>query len=154
MNNISDIIEQFILDNFCGNEMNIARNEMADYFSCAPSQINYVLSTRFSPMRGYIIESRRGGGGYIRLVKLNIDKNKHLKQLADETIGDELTWQDFTNLLSNLSDKSILTEAEHKTLLNVCSQKSLASPFKIENRLRANIVKNFLLHKCREKIHE
>ena len=63
MANISDIIERFLLDSLeKSDRISISRNELADYFDCAPSQINYVLSTRFTLDRGYIIESRRGGG--------------------------------------------------------------------------------------------
>ena len=64
MANISDIIESFLLETLGDNDtLNISRNELANYFACAPSQINYVLSTRFTPDRGYLIESRRGGAG-------------------------------------------------------------------------------------------
>ena len=68
---LSDSIEQFIKDllNEEATEVELKRNELAEYFGCAPSQINYVLATRFSPDHGYLTESRRGGGGYIRIVR-------------------------------------------------------------------------------------
>ena len=72
MANISDLIESFLIDLF-GDESSIyiSRNELAQYFNCAPSQINYVLSTRFTLDKGFAIESRRGGGGYVTLVRLS-----------------------------------------------------------------------------------
>ena len=69
---LSDTIEHFIKELMTQEEpeVELRRNELAEYFSCAPSQINYVLATRFTPDNGYIIESRRGGGGYIRIVRI------------------------------------------------------------------------------------
>ena len=69
MANISDVIEQFLLDSLGEDDsLELSRNELANYFSCAPSQINYVLATRFTPDRGYAIISKRGGGGGIRVI--------------------------------------------------------------------------------------
>ena len=80
MSNISDIIEEFILQQLEDSDnIDLSRNELANFFSCAPSQINYVLSTRFTAPKGYIVESHRGGGGFIRLIRVNYEKN-------DETI--------------------------------------------------------------------
>ena len=71
MPTISDIIENFILSTLGKDDsIDLSRNELADYFKCAPSQINYVLTTRFNLNRGYIIQSQRGGGGYIKLLKI------------------------------------------------------------------------------------
>ncbi len=73
MANISDIIEQFILKSLGEDDsVDISRNELANFFSCAPSQINYVLETRFTVDRGFVKESRRGGGGFIKISKINI----------------------------------------------------------------------------------
>ena len=69
---LSDTIEQFIKDMMQREqqaEIDLKRNELAEYFHCAPSQINYVLATRFTPDHGYVITSQRGGGGYIRIVR-------------------------------------------------------------------------------------
>ncbi len=72
MANISDVIEKFLIDAIGGDRsIVINRNELADYFSCAPSQINYVLATRFTLDRGYVIQSRRGGGGYVTLIRIS-----------------------------------------------------------------------------------
>lgn len=89
MARLSDVIEEFIKTLLMESEgqLEVQRNELADYFECAPSQINYVLATRFSLNHGYYIESKRGGGGYIRIVRLDVDKNDYLHYLLREGIG-------------------------------------------------------------------
>ena len=88
MANVSDIIENFILSTM-GNatDINLSRNELADFFNCAPSQINYVLTTRFNLNRGYIIQSQRGGGGFIKIVKLKDFDNHYIYKIIDETLS-------------------------------------------------------------------
>ena len=89
MANISDIIEAFLLDTLGDDDtLSISRNELANYFSCAPSQINYVLSTRFTPERGYTVESRRGGGGSITVVRISQPPHEMLEELIGQTIAD------------------------------------------------------------------
>ena len=89
MARLSDMIEEFIkaLLEESNGQLELQRNELADYFECAPSQINYVLATRFSLDRGYYIESRRGGGGYIRIIRLDMDNNDYIMYLLRERIG-------------------------------------------------------------------
>ena len=75
MRNISDIIEQYlkqVIDLSNNNVIEIKRNEIADRFECVPSQINYVINTRFTLERGFVVESKRGGGGYIRIIKVKL----------------------------------------------------------------------------------
>ena len=76
---MSDMIEEFIKEMFLEDDfIEIQRNDLAQYFNCVPSQINYVISTRFKPSQGYYVESRRGGGGHIRIQKVNITKSNYL----------------------------------------------------------------------------
>ena len=86
---LSDAIEQFIKTMLTQEapEVELKRNELAEYFNCAPSQINYVLATRFTPDHGYIIESRRGGGGYIRIFRMAQDTSEHLLYLLHQRGG-------------------------------------------------------------------
>lgn len=86
---LSDSIETFIKEllNDDQPEVELKRNELAEYFNCAPSQINYVLATRFSLASGYVIESRRGGGGCIRIVRVVQDRGQRLMYLINEGIG-------------------------------------------------------------------
>ena len=90
---VSDIIERFLLDTL-GDELSVKfnRNELAAYFSVAPSQINYVLSTRFTPERGYITESRRGGGGSITLIRVSENVDDVLLRYIDETLSDGIEY--------------------------------------------------------------
>ena len=91
MARLTDIIEKFIKEMISEDEENkvlIQRNELADQFRCAPSQINYVLSTRFTYAKGYIIESRRGGGGYISIKKIEHKCPVSTKKMLNESIGD------------------------------------------------------------------
>lgn len=84
MPGLSNIIESFIKELFKDTEngiIEIQRNEMAEFFECSPSQINYVLSTRFTPYKGYYIESRRGGGGYIKIMKVGIESNEDINNI-------------------------------------------------------------------------
>ena len=146
MSNISDIIEQFILeqiDEF--GEVSLSRNELANYFNCAPSQINYVLSTRFTNPRGYYIESRRGGGGYIKLIKLDLDRNDYLDNLIASSIQNEISYQDANNVVIGLLERGLITEREVGIIQSAICNKSLSNPIKIEDRLRANILKSILV---------
>ena len=95
MARISDIIAQFINDMIEeeeDKEVIIQRNELADKFNCAPSQINYVLMTRFTIDRGYYIDSKKGGGGYVQITKISSDKKKYIKSLIYERIGEEISY--------------------------------------------------------------
>ena len=147
MSNISDIIEQFILeqlDEF--GEINLSRNELANYFNCAPSQINYVLSTRFTNPRGFITESRRGGGGYIKLIRVDLKQNDYLEKLITDTIQDEITLSESMQLISGLKERGLITDREYDMLTTCLSNKSLSNPLKLEDKIRANILKNVLVN--------
>ena len=102
---LSDSIESFIKTLLTQEEpeVELKRNELAEYFGCAPSQINYVLATRFSPDHGYIIESRRGGGGYIRIVRVVQSGAQRLMYLANERIGEAITEAEIRLLGTDIS---------------------------------------------------
>lgn len=147
MSNISDIIEAFIMEQLDEyDHINLSRNELASYFNCAPSQINYVLSTRFTHPRGFIIESHRGGGGYISLQRVDIEKNTYLKNLLTSVIGEEIDYNTSLQILEVLEKKKFLTAHEIELFKGVLSNKTLATPIKIENKLRANILRNIIVN--------
>ena len=147
MSNISDIIEQFILDQIDEfGEINLSRNELANFFKCAPSQINYVLSTRFTNPRGFITESRRGGGGYIKLIRLDLNKNNYLERLITDTVQDEISYNEAEQLIEGLIERNLLSEREYNIVMSAISNKALSNPIKMENKLRANILKNILIN--------
>ena len=89
---ISDLIASFLqesLEETDGGVLEVQRNDLAQRFNCVPSQINYVMSTRFSPERGYIVESRRGGNGYIRITRVRVDRQTLLMQVIN-TLGSQV----------------------------------------------------------------
>ena len=145
MSKISDIIEEFILEQLDNTDyINLSRNELANFFNCAPSQINYVLSTRFTEPKGFLIESHRGGGGYIKLERVNLDKNNYIKQLLSTTLNDEIGYNECLTILANLCSLKIISEDTRKVLGYALTSKALALPVRIENKQRANILINIL----------
>ena len=151
MSKISDIIEEFILEQLDNTDyINLSRNELANFFNCAPSQINYVLSTRFTETKGFLIESHRGGGGYIKLERVNLDKNNYIKQLLSTTLNDEIGYNECLTILANLCSLKIISEDTRKVLGYALTSKALALPVRIENKQRANILKNILINILKE----
>ena len=155
MPNVSDIIEEFILSTM-GNsdDINLSRNELAGFFNCAPSQINYVLTTRFNLNRGYVIQSQRGGGGFIKIVKLKNFDNNYVYKIIDETLNKELSYKDALYVLEDLTKKSFITPQQATTISYALTDKALSNPIKIEGTLRANILKSFLINVMRGKENE
>ena len=145
---LSDVIEQFIKELIEEGDkgiLEIQRNQLADYFNCAPSQINYVLSTRFSIDKGYYIESRRGGGGYIKIKKIKIDNKQYLYNMTQHYIGDSLSQFDAVRLIKSLSEKGLLTSREQKLMEAAINSKTLIVFSPSKDQVRANIVKSMLL---------
>ncbi len=152
---ISDTIEQFIkaLLEETETEIELKRNELAEYFSCAPSQINYVLATRFTPDHGYIIESKRGGGGYIRIVRLEHSTTEYLSYLLYERIGETITTAEGAAIIRGLVDQEIINENQGKIMFSAITDDALSLPLSIamKNELRARILKNMLIVLAKEQ---
>ena len=112
---LSEVIEQYIKDMFSDNDdfVEFGRNELAQYFNCVPSQINYVISTRFNPEKGYYVESRRGGGGNIKIKRINVTKDKYVMHII-KSINHDLTQQDAELLIQDLLDYDVISEIEYK----------------------------------------
>lgn len=143
---ISDVIEEFIKDLLKEDEsIEIQRNELAEYFNCVPSQINYVISTRFKPSQGYYVESKRGGGGHIRIKKINITKSNYLMHIVT-SIGDKITANEVDIFISNFLSYNIINETEAKLLKVATSDNVLNIQPDLRDSLRANIFKNMLLN--------
>lgn len=147
MANISDQIEKFIIATLGENEsIEITRNSLAEYFSCVPSQINYVLETRFTVDRGYVVESRRGGGGYVKITKIKTDdNNKYLNGLFLESIGDELSAKRFSQILDKFVSDEIMSQKERELVESALSDDSLSMPFTIRDKVRAKAFKNVIV---------
>ncbi len=142
---VSDVIEQFLLDTM-GDDLfvNFNRNELAAYFSVAPSQINYVLSTRFTPERGYIIESRRGGGGSVKLIKVTADADDVLVNYIDEVLSDGIDYQKACQMIDRLQGDEVYTESEARLIKAAIADKALLAPTVAKNKLRGAVLKNIL----------
>lgn len=152
MKSISDVIEQFILEQLTDGQINLSRNELANFFNCAPSQINYVITTRFTPSRGFDVESRRGGGGYIKISKLiNSNKADYVYNLINNYINDEIDYNNSLLILENLVDNEIISESERNLIAVAISNKSLSNPIKMESKIRAKILTNLLISLIREE---
>ena len=144
---MSDIIEEFIKDLFDDeNEViEIQRNELAEHFNCVPSQINYVISTRFKPSQGYYVESRRGGGGHITIKKVNNTKEDYIMHIINN-IGQNLTSNEVDILISDFLSYNIIDKKEAKLLKVATSDNVLSLPKNIKDEVRARIFKNMLLN--------
>ena len=145
---ISDVIEEFIKDMLKDTEngfIEIQRNELAEHFNCVPSQINYVIATRFNPSQGYYVESKRGGGGHIKISKVKITKGNYLMHIINN-IGETLTANEADIFISNLLSYQMIQEVKAKLLKVATSDKVLTVPQNIKDTLRANIFKNMLIN--------
>lgn len=142
MANISDIIESFLIEMLGeSSSVNISRNELAEYFSCAPSQINYVLMTRFTPARGYVIESKRGGGGFVHVMRIEDDKDELLELLANIPISEGVPYIKAMQILERLTDGGFITKSEAILLLSVMTDKALVAPSLAKDGLRAGMIR-------------
>ena len=148
MPGISNIIERFIkemLENTEDGIIEIGRNDLAQQFGCAPSQINYVLTTRFTPYKGYYIESRRGGGGYIKIVKVGIEEDEGMEELMINAIGDSITKNKAYHIIDGLVEEEIITLREGRLMKAAIEDTALGSVTTRRNYLRADILKNMFL---------
>ncbi|NLU24273.1 MAG: CtsR family transcriptional regulator [Clostridiales bacterium] len=145
---ISDVIAGFIqeaLDDADG-VLELQRGDLAQRFNCVPSQINYVMSTRFSPEHGYIVESRRGGGGYIRITRVQVDRQTLMMHVIN-SIGDTLDYPSARAILTNLAQSEALSVEVATALLTAVSEGALRTvPQEKRDALRADIVKQVLIH--------
>jgi transcriptional regulator CtsR len=148
MARLSDLIEDFIKQMLADSDediLEIQRNELANSFKCAPSQINYVLTTRFTIDKGYYVESRRGGGGCIKIKRANIDKNDYIRKSIWDNIGDKISQQDARDYIELFLERSFITEREAKLMDVVTSDKTLGLDSKTRDSLRSNLLKTMLI---------
>ena len=145
---ISDLIAAFINEELeaADGVLELQRSDLAQRFDCVPSQINYVMSTRFSPERGYIVESRRGGNGYIRISRVRMDRQTLLMHVIN-SVGDVLDLPSARAILTNLAESGAIGAEVGRTILAAVSDRALQSvPQAYRGVLRADIVKQVLIH--------
>lgn len=147
MHNMSDIIEQYIkrlFEDTNTDVVEIQRANIAQRFDCVPSQLNYVIKTRFTNEHGYEIESKRGGGGYIRITKIETkDTTGYINRLL-ELIGPSISQQQAYYIIDGLLDKGYITERESKMIQAVIDRETLKIDVMARDIIRANILKRLL----------
>ncbi|MFS0749625.1 CtsR family transcriptional regulator [Oceanobacillus sp. 1P07AA] len=147
MSNISDIIEQYlkqVLQSQGKDVIEIKRSEIADQFQCVPSQINYVINTRFTIEKGYIVESKRGGGGYIRIMRIQHQSQSVLIDEIIQLIGDSIPQRSAIDILERLLEEDLITEREAKLMLSAIDRTTLAFQLPIRDEIRARILISML----------
>ena len=143
MRNISDIIEQYlkqVIDLSNNNVIEIKRNEIADRFDCVPSQINYVMNTRFTLERGFLVESKRGGGGYIRIIKVKLHDDIDIINQMLHMIEHSIAQGNAESIIIRLVEEGIVTSREAKLMLSVLDRSVLSMDLPVRDELRARIL--------------
>ncbi len=148
MARLSDIIEAFIKEMIkdTNGAIELQRNELANRFQCVPSQINYVISTRFTTDKGYYVESRRGGGGYISIKRVSIGSHSNYLMHIITSMGDKLSQHSCEVFINNFVDYNIVDVEQALLMKGATSDKALLE-VQVEKRdiVRASILKNMLM---------
>lgn len=143
----SDLIAAFLIDALekQNGALELQRNELAQQFNVVPSQINYVISSRFTPERGYLIESRRGGGGYIRIRRVQQDRSTHIMHVVN-AIGKQINAFDAELFMKNMADCGYISDRQVHLMAAAVSENSLSClPPTVRDFVRADILKNMLI---------
>ena len=147
---LSDSIEDFIKalmedEQDQQQAIELRRNELAEHFQCAPSQINYVLATRFTPDHGYVIESRRGGGGYIRIMRLASTSRAELLQTLYQRIGMSISSADAMKIVDHLESEKVGSADEAKRMKAALSPQAGPLPLSMKDALCAGTLRSMIL---------
>lgn len=156
MSVLSDTIEEFIKTMLPEEKeyVDLKRNELAQYFSCAPSQINYVIKTRFNINKGYHTESRRGGGGYIRIIRINACDEDYLMKMLNSSIGQSIGQRDALGIISHIYELKIVSKATAQVMSAAIQDNAMMIPIQMKDIVRAGILRSMIttiLIKCRKK---
>lgn len=147
MSTISNQIEEYLKKLLAASKdgiLEIKRGDLAEIFMCVPSQINYVLSTRFSPNQGYMVESRRGGGGFVRIIRLAMDNENNLTAMLETSGQRKVSRQVGEKLVDRLLEEDFLTTREGMIIKAMISDKLLGSDDKADS-LRGDMLNSVLL---------
>ncbi|GGE01351.1 CtsR family transcriptional regulator [Paenibacillus nasutitermitis] len=148
MRNISDLIEQYLkhmLQESSEGAVELQRNDLADRFSCVPSQINYVISTRFTLEKGYFVESKRGGGGYIRIQRIDLPTLTVIQGHIAQTIGDQVDQGAAEGLIYQLEEAELVSKREANLLRAAISREAIAVKLPLRDEIRARLLKAMLI---------
>ena len=155
MGNLADQIEQYlkqILEQTPGGCVVLRRSELAGVFSCVPSQINYVLDTRFTVERGYLVESRRGGGGYLRIVRLGLGLEGEYQQVMRQLIGERLSRERAKSLTDRLLEEELVSLREAAIVKSILSGNDLEGTLESWDEVRARLMKSILTTLSRDDL--
>ncbi len=144
---MSDLVAQYIMEMLEEQDgsAEIRRNELAGNLGCVPSQINYVITSRFTPEQGYIVESRRGGGGYIRISRVKMDKGTALMHIIN-SVGSSLDKATAEVMLRNMMQRSMLQIKTARVIAAALSDRTLKNVEQDKrDNVRADLFKNMLL---------
>ena len=145
MAQLSDAIEHFIKELMEEDkQIEVKRNELAQHFGCAQSQINYVLATRFSVDHGYIIESRRGGGGYVRIVRMTQGANDNMLETLLKRVGTSIDEESANAIIACLHERKLITRREALLMRSAVAKNALQLPVSAKDVLRASVLRNLL----------
>ncbi|ASF37703.1 MULTISPECIES: CtsR family transcriptional regulator [Halobacillus] len=143
MRNISDVIEEYLKEVLNKNQqktIEIKRSEIADQFQCVPSQINYVIKTRFTVEKGYIVESKRGGGGYIRISRIQHRKESDMIEEIVDMINPLVSQTAATDVIERLLESGIITEREAKLMGSIIDREVLTFPLPLRDEVRSRMM--------------
>ena len=144
---MSDLVANYILKMLeeQDGKAEIQRNTLANNLGCVPSQINYVITSRFTPENGYMVESRRGGGGCIKIIKVTVPADDAIMAIIT-SIGQTIDKQSIESLLNSMISRSLITIDTAKIIASAMSDKSLARIAQNDRgAIRADIFKNILI---------
>ena len=144
---MSDLVARYINDILEEQDgaAEIRRNELATTLGCVPSQINYVITSRFTPEQGYIVESRRGGGGYIRITRINATRSGAIMHIVN-AIGQTLDKATAEVMLNNMLDRGVIDARAARMMAAAMGERAYASvPQQHRDAVRAAVFKNMLL---------
>ena len=138
---MSDVIEEYLKRAIREDgRIEIKRNELADLFDCVPSQINYVINTRFTIQHGYAVESKRGGGGYIRIIQMQLQKDAEMLDRMSQIIGDAVSEKEAQIIIQTLYENELMTRREAQIMLAAVDQTNYSGTQVLDKQLRANIL--------------
>lgn len=148
MSSLARQIEEYIkalLEQESAGVVELQRNMLSEYFHCVPSQINYVLSTRFTPVQGYMVETRRGGGGYVRIVSLQLEEDTDIQDALTAMVGESMSQSSSEGLTEYLYQQGIISQREMTLLNGILKDRVLSGLDKTQrDHVRASMMQQML----------
>lgn len=148
MRNTTDIIEQYlksVLLNSPDQVVEIGRNELAEKFQCVPSQINYVIATRFTLEKGYLVESKRGGGGFIRIQRIQLPTHGKIVDHLMRSLSDQVDQETAEGLIEQLAESKLITDREAKMLIAGIHRNTIPLRLPLRDEIRAKLLRAMLM---------